>query len=357
MFVKNAWYCAGWDYHLTQGKDALLARKLAGERVVLYRKPDGGIVAMEDRCCHRQAALSRGQKEGECLRCMYHGIKYGPDGKCVEIPGQEVIPDKARVRTYPVVEKHNWIWVWMGDPEKADEDLICFAVGYDHPDWNIKTSEMHVEASYRLELANLSDLSHLAWVHQKTLGAADETTRDAFTHLNAKHTILDRGLHTEYWVRSVPVNEFMSHLFPPDALFDLHFDINITVPCNWILHFRVFTAGTNTEGESNGQLIADTYTCQSVSPADEKSVEYYFSWGASKQTDFPGLSELLRDTLDEAFLEDARVLEAQQVRVAEKPDHPMVDIVHDAGPGKMLWVLDKLLKKERKEAKKAAEAA
>jgi phenylpropionate dioxygenase-like ring-hydroxylating dioxygenase large terminal subunit len=85
---------------------------------------------------------------------MYHGIKFGPDGACVEIPGQTKIPHKARVRTFPVVEKNNWIWVWMGEPEQADESLICFAVGYDDPDWNIKTSEMHVDANYRLEVAN-----------------------------------------------------------------------------------------------------------------------------------------------------------------------------------------------------------
>ena len=61
MFVKNCWYCAGWDYEVSQGKNALLARRIANEPIVLYRKPDGGVVAMEDRCPHRQAALHLGQ--------------------------------------------------------------------------------------------------------------------------------------------------------------------------------------------------------------------------------------------------------------------------------------------------------
>jgi phenylpropionate dioxygenase-like ring-hydroxylating dioxygenase large terminal subunit len=129
MFLKNAWYCAGWDYDLSQGKDSLLARRLANEPVVLYRKPDGAVIAMEDRCAHRQAALHLGRKEGDSLRCMYHGMKFGPNGKCVEIPGQRSIPTAAWVRTFPVVEKDNWIWVWMGDPAKADPALICFAAG------------------------------------------------------------------------------------------------------------------------------------------------------------------------------------------------------------------------------------
>jgi vanillate O-demethylase monooxygenase subunit len=123
MFVENCWYCAGWDYELSQGKHALLARRIANEPLVLYRKLDGGVVAMEDRCPHRQAALHLGQKEGDSLRCMYHGMKFGPDGKCTEVPGQDKIPPQACVRTLPVVEKDNWIWVWMGDPaaEEAEE--------------------------------------------------------------------------------------------------------------------------------------------------------------------------------------------------------------------------------------------
>jgi phenylpropionate dioxygenase-like ring-hydroxylating dioxygenase large terminal subunit len=155
MFLKNCWYCAGWDYELSQGNNKFLARRLADEPVVLYRKPDGGVVAMEDRCPHRQAALHLGQKESDSIRCMYHGMKFGPDGRCVEIPGQEHIPDKARVRTYPVVEKDNWIWVWMGDPARADPNLICFAVGPADPDWNIRSSKITVKANYREEIANL----------------------------------------------------------------------------------------------------------------------------------------------------------------------------------------------------------
>lgn len=357
MFVTNCWYCAGWNYDVSQGKDALLARRIAGERLVLYRKPDGGLVAMEDRCCHRQAALSLGQKEGDCLRCMYHGMKYGPDGVCVEVPGQNRIPENARVRTYPVAEKDDWIWVWMGEPERADESLIPFAVGPSHPDWKMRASRMHIDADYRLEIANLADLSHLAWVHHKTLGGADDETRRGFTNLKAKYRLLERGLHTRYVIHSVPAPQFLRHLFPEAARFDLDFDITHTIPCTWVMRFRVFTAGTSAEGEPAGELIADTYTCQAVTPNDPDSVEYYFCWGPRKDLDFPGLSDLLYEIVHVAFLEDASVLEAQHLRRREKPDHPEVDIVHDAGSGKMLWVLNKLLKKEAQETAAERDAA
>lgn len=344
MFLKNAWYCAGWDYEVTQGKDSLVTRKIAGERLVLYRIPSGKLIAMADRCPHRQAALSLGRKEGDSLRCMYHGLKFAQDGSCVEVPGQATIPQRACVRTYTVVEKDNWIWVWMGDPAKADPGLICFSVGPGNPEWKIKTSKMHVKTNYRLEIANLADLSHLAWVHEKTVGGSPK-----YGQIAPKFTMTPRGLNTVFWARSVPATAGFAHLFPPGTLFDIGFDIQHTVPCNWIMHYTVYLAGTATEGDSNGQLVLDTWTCQTVTPCDEDSVDYYYSMGPRAEQDIPGLSEMMRETLDQAFREDAAVLEAQHLRVKEQPNIPVINIALDAGPGKMLWVLDKLLKEEARE--------
>lgn len=343
MFLKNAWYCAGWDYDVTLARDSIVPRMIAGQRIVLYRKPDGGVVAFEDRCPHRQAALSLGRKDGSGLRCMYHGLRFNAAGVCDEVPGQEHIPERACVRAYPVVEKDNWIWIWLGDPQRADPNLICFSVGPSDPNWSIRTSKMHVKANYRLEIANLADLGHLAWVHEKTVGGSRK-----YCEMKPKHTLTARGMNSQYWLRSIPPTAAVAHLFPPDMLVDLSFDIQHTIPCNWIMHFRVFAAGTATEGESNGQLILDSYTCQAVTPCDENSVDYYYAWGPSKATEVPGLADMLGKTLDIAFREDATVLEAQHQRTREEPGRRLVDINLDAGPGKMLWLLDKLLREEAK---------
>ena len=341
MFLKNCWYCAGWDSELSHSKNALLAKQIAGELLVLYRTGEGRVVAMEDRCPHRQAALSLGAKEGDSLRCMYHGMRFGPDGQCTEIPGQDTIPAKACVRTLPVVEKDNWIWVWMGEPEKADPSLICFAVGPSDLDWHIKTSHVAVKTNYRLEIANLMDLSHLTWVHRATFGGTDVYTRSG-----AKHSVRPRGVDTKIRLKKVPAPVFAQHLFPPGAVFDLHFDVQMSVPCNFILHFQIFTPGTATEGDSDGQLVLDSYSCQAITPRDADNVDYYYSWGTSRATDAPGMADMLYEAITTAFLEDKQTLEAQHVRIKQRPDGNLVDIVHDAGPGKLLWVLDKLLKEE-----------
>ena len=344
MFPKNCWYCAGWDYELSQGKNALLARRIADEPLVLYRKPDGGVVAMEDRCPHRQAALHLGRKEGDSLRCMYHGMKFGPDGRCTEVSGQSRIPEGANVRTYPVVEKDNWIWVWMGAPEKADPRCICFAVGPGDTNWHLRTSKIAVNANYRLEIANLMDLSHLTWIHQNTLGGSD-----MWVQTKPQRTVLPRGINTKYWFYSAPPPAFARHLFPSEAVFDMFIDVDVTLPCNFVLRFQAYTPGTVTDGPSNGQLILDTYSSQAVTPRDEEWVDYYYSWGTSVATGTPGMSEMLLETASAAFVEDKAVLEAQWRNVKERPHAKQVGILLDAGPERMLSLLDKFLAEEAEE--------
>src|SRR5882672_2935876 len=104
MFLRNSWYMAGWSRDFRP--DQLTAVTILNDPIVIYRKGDGAFVAFQDRCCHRVAPLSLGRVEGDDLRCMYHGLKFAPSGKCIEIPGQAKIPPQARVRSYPIVDKY-----------------------------------------------------------------------------------------------------------------------------------------------------------------------------------------------------------------------------------------------------------
>jgi phenylpropionate dioxygenase-like ring-hydroxylating dioxygenase large terminal subunit len=141
QFIEDAWYVAAWDHEI--GPDVLLARTLLGKPLVFYRREDGGVVAMDDRCCHRAAPLSIGRKEGDCVRCLYHGLKFDPQGVCVEMPGQERIPPMARVRTYPVVERDRFVWIWMGAPDLADPSSILSFFWHASPEWAMKPGYIH----------------------------------------------------------------------------------------------------------------------------------------------------------------------------------------------------------------------
>ncbi len=88
---------------------------------MLFRGANGKPGALEDRCCHRAAPLSLGAVEGDHLRCGYHGLTFDTKGQCISVPGQDTVPSGARVRAYPVAERYNVVWIWMGDPARADD--------------------------------------------------------------------------------------------------------------------------------------------------------------------------------------------------------------------------------------------
>ncbi len=171
MFLRDQWYVAAWSEDVGE---APLARTILGEMLVLYRLADGTPVALEDRCPHRNLPLSEGNRLGDGLQCLYHGLEFGPDGACTHVPGQERAPEWARVRAYPVAERDRWVFVWMGDAASADPETVPdYHKRIVDPDWHFVTGQEHVGAGYRLALDNLLDLSHLSYVHASTTGNRD----------------------------------------------------------------------------------------------------------------------------------------------------------------------------------------
>src|SRR6266849_254105 len=100
-FLKNTWYVAAWSHEIAA--DGMLARTITRVPLLFWRDGAGGVVALDDRCCHRAAPLSKGRREGDNIRCMYHGLLFDKTGKCIEIPSQDFIPPAAKVRAYPLV--------------------------------------------------------------------------------------------------------------------------------------------------------------------------------------------------------------------------------------------------------------
>jgi vanillate O-demethylase monooxygenase subunit len=336
MFVRNCWYVAGWDYELPAGK--VIARTIIGQALALYRRQDGGVVAVEDRCCHRLAALHLGEIEGDCIRCMYHGLKFDPSGRCVDIPGQDRIPPRAMIRAFPVVERDNWIWVWMGEAALADPGLIPFAVGPSDPDWDMRPSSMVFDVDYRLVIDNLLDFSHLTYVHRKTFGG------DAYARSLPEITRMDRGIRVERWVRNAPALAFVQHLMT--GRYDLHLDYTVLMPCVFVMRFRVFSVGSAVEGPSNGELLLDTWTCQSVVPVNADKCIYYFSWGASRATATSEMGDLLYQGIHQAFMEDKQMIEAQSANIRANPDQRMLGIAHDAAVNQMRILMERAMAAE-----------
>ena len=167
-FVRNAWYVAGWakefDHQLHQAK-------ILDEDLVLYRTSKGEVVALQDRCPHKHLPLSKGRLIEDEIECGYHGSVFGPDGKCTRIPGQPRVPPTACVRAYPVHQRHDIVWVWMGDPLKASADDVFDLPQLADPEWdNHQGDALHIESNYLSIAENLVDPAHVTYVHPTTLG-------------------------------------------------------------------------------------------------------------------------------------------------------------------------------------------
>ncbi len=346
-YVRNAWYVAAWEQDLAV--DAPLPMTILGEPIVLWRAGDR-IVAMEDRCVHRHAPLSLGRCEGASLRCMYHGLRFDHDGKCVEIPGQELIPPQARVRTYPVLAKHSWIWVWMGAPALADETLVPPAVGYDDPDYILGHGFLDYEAEAQLINDNLLDFSHLSYVHAQSFGAGAE-----FAGMLPRVTPLPRGVRFERWIEGTLGASMRKSDMPVDSWQTYDFLIP-GVLLMWSANYPKGTAAAldRQPPEKAKAIAALNFTSQAVTPTGSRTSRYFFSWGPHRAHGDEAMRDGMMALAGQAFGEDKTMIEAQQRVVDRDPERPVMPTAHDKGVTLFNRLVEKLAREESENRSAAA---
>ena len=195
-FLRNTWYVAMWGQDLEPGE--LTQRVICDEPIALFRKTDGTAAAIADQCAHRFAPLSRGRVCGDKVECPYHGLQFDENGTCVVNPhGSGRIPPSLNIRSYPIVERHTILWIWMGD-QPADASLIP---DYSHLDEDApgvvsKRDWMVIDVDYRLMADNLLDLSHVNYLHDGLLGNAELVSADVDIHQDGDTLYVTRTSHS-----------------------------------------------------------------------------------------------------------------------------------------------------------------
>lgn len=169
-FIMDDWYVAAFGQEV---KDQLLARTLLGQRVVLYRAANRQVVALEDRCPHRSMPLSAGTLERDTIVCGYHGFRFNTEGNCIEVPSQTTCPANIGIKSYRTHERGPVVWIWMGDPDKADLSKLPSQDWLEDPQWETSQGYLHLPASYVRLHENLLDLTHLSFLHAKSFGTPD----------------------------------------------------------------------------------------------------------------------------------------------------------------------------------------
>lgn len=319
MFLKNAWYVAAWDHEV--GRE-LLQRWVIGQPVVLYRTESGDPVAMEDRCPHRRFALSEGRLIGDQIECGYHGLVFDCAGTCQRIPGQENIPPRMKVRTYPLVERWKLVWIWMGEPDKADPALIPEFIWLSDPEnWHPVCGTIHMDADYRLLVDNLLDLTHETFVHKNTIGNFSVAETPMTFRIEALN------VHIERVMRDVPAPPLFEQVRGFTDNIDRWQIIRFDPPSNIVIDARAVRTGTNDIDQG-----LRWHVINSITPETESRSRYFWSVSRSFELENAEIDELLERQIIATFEEDKAVLEVQQQMIdTDDPDKRIYDINADAG--------------------------
>jgi phenylpropionate dioxygenase-like ring-hydroxylating dioxygenase large terminal subunit len=338
-FLKNTWYVAAWSHEISA--EALLARTITRVPVLLWRDRAGRVVALEDRCCHRAAPLSKGRREGDRIRCMYHGLLFDTDGRCVEIPSQDFIPPAARVRALPVVERFKWIWVWMGDPARADESLIPDTHYLDDPGWRGIPGYLHYDANYLLITDNLLDFSHLSYVHETTLGGSAK-----YATARPKVTRLGRSVRVERWLIDDAPAPYLQKLKTWPGNVDRWNIYDVVLPGVLLMDSGSAPTGT---GAPQGHRVdaAEFFGCQAVTPETETTSHYFFQQCHGFALDDAVVTESLTASVHAGFLEDKDIILAQQRILELDPDTPMLAMRMDTALASFRAMMEKAIADER----------
>ena len=347
MFVRNCWYVAAWSHEV--GGDTLLARRIIGDALVLFRTREG-VKALRDRCSHRFAPLSMGRKEGDCLRCMYHGLVFDAQGRCVEEPGRSRVSPNTQVRAYPAVERWKQVWVWMGEAALADPTLIPDCHYQDDPAWASLPGYVHYAADYRLILDNLMDFSHLTFVHENTLGGSA-----SIAATRPKVEQVEGGVRMTRWYLGEPkIAPYLAGFETFDGPVDRWHIYELTTAGN-VFNMDSGSAPAGT-GAPEGRRLPQAmqfHATQIVTPEDERHTHFFWTYAHNFKIADAAFTSRLAARIAEGFEEDRLMIEAQQRVIDESGQDAMAYMHADNGLALSRRLLDQRLALDAEQTRRA----
>lgn len=342
MFPKNTWYVACTPDEI---ESKPLGRQICGERIAFYRGAEGKVVAVEDFCPHRGAALSLGHvREDGNLVCGYHGLVMGCEGKVVEMPMQRVRGFPC-IKSYPVVERYGFIWVWPGDAEQADPALIHHLEWAVNPEWAYGGGLFHINCDYRLMIDNLMDLTHEAYVHTDSIGQDEIDESPVATKVDGDTVItsrfMDKIMAPPFWRAALRGNDLAD-----DVPVDRWQISRFTPPSHVLIDVGVAHAGTG-GFDADPKHKAAAIVVDFMTPETETSHWYFWGMARNFKPQDKALTAAIREGQHRIFSQDLSVLEAQQQNMLAYPDRRLLMLNIDAGGVQSRRILDRMVAAEQ----------
>jgi phenylpropionate dioxygenase-like ring-hydroxylating dioxygenase large terminal subunit len=335
MWMKNCWLVAASSSEIGR---KILARTVLAVPLVFYRTLEGKAVVMHDQCPHRHMPLSIGTLCDNTIRCGYHGMRIDPKGVCVRIPAQDKIPENARVQIYPLIERYTFAWIWMGDPELANPDLIPDVHWMDVPQWAVSQGYHRVECNYQYMNDNLLDLSHESYVHEQTIGNEAVAESPATTTVTGNQVRVHRDMLNcdapPFYVGTTgavgKINRWHTTIFTP--------------PSTNIIENGSYPVESSRDQAMEKRII------HLVTPETESTSHYFWAVARSFRTDDVALTEYIREQTSATFDEDAELLAIQQRLHGNNPKSFFpIALKVDAGPIQARRIVARLLAAEQPE--------
>lgn len=323
MFLRNAWYVAAWDRDVGAG---LVPTTVLGEAIVMYRKLDGNVAALEDACPHRKLPLSMGRLKGDEVECGYHGLTFDCSGACVRSPGAERIPPSARVRAYPVESRYGLLWVWMGDAHKADPATIFHVEHWGDPAWGLNQGDaMGVACNYLYITDNLLDPSHVTWVHPTSFAGA------ACEDAPLETTVASNGVTVSRLMNDVDAAPFYAPFLKFAGRCDRKQQYEVRFASHAAIKAVFRPAGSGGDGAAPhpDMFIMDSYNL--MTPIDANNTKYYWFQMRNFAPGDAQVSQRFADSVRAAFEEDRVILGAVHKGMANTRP-PNIDLRTDNGP-------------------------
>jgi len=341
MHPKNAWYVACTPDEIAEKP---LGRKVCNENMVFYRGDQSRVAALEDFCPHRGAPLSLGFVRDGKLICGYHGLEMGSDGRTAAMPCQRVQAFPA-IRSFPVEERHGFIWVWPGDPALADTALIPHLHWAESPDWAYGGGLYHIACDYRLMIDNLMDLTHETYVHASSIGQKEIDEAPVSTKVNGDEVITSRFMENilppPFWQAALRGNGLAD-----DVPVDRWQICRFTPPSHVMIEVGVAHAGTGGY-DAPAACKAGSIVVDFITPESDTSIWYFWGMARNFKADDPALTETIRTGQGKIFAEDLEMLERQQRNLLEHPQRNLLKLNIDAGGVQSRRIIERIIAAEQ----------